>query len=101
MFATTPSGSCVIRSSSFCAASTNTFCSRSARADSAMKKSSRPISPFNSLRDWRMGLPTSCVSVLASASVRAMMSSRNFSIAAMRRRIGVAAQRGCAARAAA
>ena len=75
----TPSGSCVIRSSSFCAASTNTFCSRSARADSARKKSRRPSRPFSSLRDWRIGLPTSCVSVLRERLRSARRSARETS----------------------
>src|SRR6266496_988080 len=82
MLAITPSGSWVIRSSSFCPASAKTFSSCSARADSCRKKSSRPRRPFNSLRDWRIGLPTSCVSVRASVSCMATIRSRNAAIAA-------------------
>ena len=38
----------------------------------------RAVSPFNSLRDCRIGLPTSAVSVLASRSCRSISNSRKF-----------------------
>ena len=87
----TPSGSCVIRSSSFWPASASTFSSRSARADSARKKSIRGSRPFSSLRDWRIGLPTSCVSVRASVSCIATIRSRK-----LRDRLEALAQRHAA-----
>ena len=52
-----------------------------------------------SLRAWRIGLPTSCVSVRASVSCIAPIRSRNFSIASSRLRIGTLAQRTWPARA--
>src|SRR5260221_6213403 len=99
MLATTPSGSCEMRSSIEPATSTDTFFGRSVRAVSAMKKSRRGARPFSSLRDWAMGLPTSVVRTRASASDCAATRSRNFSIAAKRFLSATRAQPGCAARA--
>ena len=59
----------------------------------------RPSSPLSSLRDWRIGLPTSCVSVRASVSRIATIRSRNAAMAARRFRIGTLAHFGCPARA--
>ena len=59
----------------------------------------RPVRPLSSLRDWRIGLPTSSDSVRASSGMRSTTSSRNLRIAARRFLIGVAAQSGCARRA--
>ena len=56
----------------------------------------RPVRPLSSLRDWRIGLPTSCVSVRASSGWRSTTSSRNLRMAARRFLIGVAAHFGCA-----
>ena len=67
MLATTPSGSCSIRS--VIAPSANTVSVAIAESTSARKKSIRPRRPFSSLRDCCIGLPTSCVSVRASVSV--------------------------------
>jgi hypothetical protein len=60
----------------------------------------RPSSPFSSLRDWRIGLPTSEVRIAASRSRWSTMPARKRRIAASRVASGVAAQAGCAARAA-
>src|SRR5512143_672299 len=99
MLATTPSGSCVIRSSSFWPAFAWTFSSRSALAEASRKKSRRARRPLSSFRDCRIGLPTSCVSVRASVSRIATIRSRNAAIAASRARSGVRAHFGCAERA--
>ena len=48
----------------------------------------RPRRPFSSLRDCRIGLPTSCDSVRASVSCVATTRSRNSAIAASRFPIG-------------
>src|SRR6185312_4820072 len=99
MLAMTPSGSCDTRSSSLCSASVCTVASRSVSADAPRKKSMRAARPLSSFLDWRIGLPTSDVSVCASSSWRRVSSSRNARMASSRRFIGSAAQRGWAARA--
>src|SRR5688572_31728591 len=99
MFAMTPSGSCEMRSSSFASTSASTVSLRSVRGASARKKSRRPRSPLSSLRDCRIGLPTSEVSVRASVSCIATTRSLNAAIAARRFLIERAAHAGCAARA--
>src|SRR5205823_3320748 len=66
---------------------------------SAMKKSRRFRSPFSSFLDCTIGLPTSCVSVRASVSWRALMQSRKARIASTRFLTDVAAHGPCAARA--
>ena len=95
----TPSGSWVIASSSFCPGSREHDLAPQRPADSARKKSIRVRSPFNSLRDCRIGLPTSCVSVRASVSCSATIRSRKRAMAASRRAMPRAAHAGCAARA--
>ena len=89
----TPSGSCEIRSSSFCSTSASTVSLRSVRGASARKKSSRPSRPFSSFRDCRIGLPTSDVSVRASVSCIATTRSRKAAIVARRFLTERAAQR--------
>src|SRR5262249_14455873 len=92
-------GSCEIRSVMCCPSSANTFSSRSALDDSSRKKSSRGKRPFSSFLDWRIGLPTSRVSVRARSSCRATTRSRNRLSASIRCAIGSFAQRGWPARA--
>ena len=84
MLATTPSGSCEMRSSRFCLTSAKTFSSRSTPAASARKKSRRGNRPLSSLLDWRIGLPTSRVSVRASVSCIATIRSRKARMASSR-----------------
>jgi hypothetical protein len=67
--------------------------------DLGEKKSIRPRKPFNSLRDWARGLPTSAVSVAARVSSSATSAARKATMAALRSARGRAAHAGCAARA--
>ena len=60
----------------------------------------RPSSPLISLRDWRIGLPTSAVRVTASVSTSAAIATRKRCSSCSRCAIGRAAHAGCAARAA-
>ena len=59
----------------------------------------RASRPLSSLRDCRIGLPTSSVSVRASVSCSATTRSRKAATAASRFFSGSAAHAGCAARA--
>ena len=78
------------RSALPCRRSANTFSSRSVRVDASRKKSRRASRPLSSLRDWRIGLPTSRVSVRARSSSRSATCARNRPIASSRLRSGTA-----------
>src|SRR4051812_16308581 len=99
MLATTPSGSCEMRSIISPPRSPETRRGRSACAVSSRKKSMRGRTPFNSLRDCAMGLPTSVVSTCARRSASSTTSWRKRAMAAMRSFSRTRAQRGCASRA--
>ena len=98
MLAITPSGSWVMRSC-MPSASCNVRGASVASAASR-KKSIRPSRPFSSLRDWRIGLPTSEVRMAASLSRWPTMPSRKRRMQASLCSSGRLAQEACAARAA-
>ena len=79
--------------------SSNTVSAAMARAVSARKKSMPRSRPLSSLRDWRIGLPISRVSVAASCLQLAHHAVAEAAMQALRSRQRRAAQAGCAARA--
>src|SRR5712692_349309 len=99
MFATTPSGSRRMRSSTRSAGLARTTSSASAAWTPARKKSMRGRRPASSPRACVMGFPTSSVSVRASGSARSTASARKRRIASQRSASGFAAHAGCVARA--
>ena len=91
MLATTPSGTWLMRSRM--PLSSNTVSSAIAFSVCARKKSMRGSRPLSSLRDWLIGLPTSCVSVVAKRvelgdDRRAKALDRRQALAQRRRRPG-------------